>query len=335
MHKLKLSLIIAMLSSGLISGANSYLLPDKLLVSSGNIIFSTVSSQSPSYGFLMNAPDSRFLKYYPSLGVGNYNPLTKAGDTGIIFYSSSADGLVIAPWNSGKKGIRITLTGKVGIGTASPSTQLEVKGIIQVSGNVRVTGNVTVDGSIQNSGTLTDLTGSVRTPAGTVLAYAGTSAPGGWLLCDGSAVSRATYATLFTAIGILHGSGDGSTTFNLPNLAGHFPVGINSSDSTMDVVGKTGGNKTVSGTNLPSHYHSVPNHTHSYLDVYWPENRSSETQENHYGSNDTDNNNGSFEVTRTTDAGGADNTGTATSGVTNSTMNIMNPYLVMRYIIKY
>lgn len=57
-------------------------------------------------------------------------------------------------------------------------------------------------------------------PAGIVSAFAGTTSPSGWLKCDGSAISRTTYADLFAAIGTIYGAGDGSTTFNLPNLTG-------------------------------------------------------------------------------------------------------------------
>lgn len=57
----------------------------------------------------------------------------------------------------------------------------------------------------------------VSAPTGAVMAFAGSSAPEGWLVCDGSAVSRTTYADLFAVIGTTYGSGDGSTTFNLPN----------------------------------------------------------------------------------------------------------------------
>jgi len=57
-------------------------------------------------------------------------------------------------------------------------------------------------------------------PAGLIFPYAGSSVPTGWLYCDGSAVSRTTYAALFTAISTTWGTGDGSTTFNLPNLQG-------------------------------------------------------------------------------------------------------------------
>lgn len=62
-------------------------------------------------------------------------------------------------------------------------------------------------------------------PAGMVAPFAGTSAPSGWLACDGSLVSRTTYATLFAAIGVTWGSGDGSTTFSLPDLRYKFVRG--------------------------------------------------------------------------------------------------------------
>src|SRR5258708_23166136 len=61
-------------------------------------------------------------------------------------------------------------------------------------------------------------------PIGSMIAFGGTSAPsGGWLICNGAAVSRVTYAALFTAIGTAYGNGDGSTTFNLPDMPGRLP----------------------------------------------------------------------------------------------------------------
>jgi microcystin-dependent protein len=62
-------------------------------------------------------------------------------------------------------------------------------------------------------------------PAGAVMTFAMNTAPSGWLKADGSAVSRATYAVLFTAIGTTFGAGDGSTTFNLPDMRGEFARG--------------------------------------------------------------------------------------------------------------
>lgn len=68
-------------------------------------------------------------------------------------------------------------------------------------------------------------------PAGIMQMFAGNTIPAGWLLCDGSAVSRTNYAKLFSAIGTTWGAGDGSTTFNLPNSIGRFAEGASTSGS--------------------------------------------------------------------------------------------------------
>ena len=78
---------------------------------------------------------------------------------------------------------------------------------------------------------LLDLAGALAallTPVGVVECFARAAAPGGWLACDGAAVSRTTYADLFAAIGTAFGAGDGSTTFNLPDLRGEFVRGLDS-----------------------------------------------------------------------------------------------------------
>lgn len=69
---------------------------------------------------------------------------------------------------------------------------------------------------------------SVLPPAGAIMPYAGAAAPTGWLLADGSEVSRSTYSDLFDVCGTTYGAGDGSTTFNLPDLQGKIPVGLDS-----------------------------------------------------------------------------------------------------------
>jgi len=108
------------------------------------------------------------------------------------------------------------------------------------------------DKKVQKSNLIKD-----TVPAGVVDMFAGSTAPSGYLLCDGSAVSRSTYSKLFTAIGTTYGSGDGSTTFNLPNLKGKVAVGLNSADTSFDTLGETGGEKTVTldTTMIPSHHH--------------------------------------------------------------------------------
>ena len=74
-------------------------------------------------------------------------------------------------------------------------------------------------------------------PVGTVVGNARTSVPYGWLNCDGSAVSRTTYADLFAAIGTAYGTGNGSTTFNLPNSDGDMILAV----STAEKFGITDG----------------------------------------------------------------------------------------------
>lgn len=96
-------------------------------------------------------------------------------------------------------------------------------------------------------------------PSGAILQFAGATAPTGYLLCDGSEISRTTYATLFTAISTTYGVGNGSTTFNLPNLKGKVPVGYSSTETEFDTLGETGGAKThtLSTAELASHAHKV------------------------------------------------------------------------------
>ena len=78
---------------------------------------------------------------------------------------------------------------------------------------------------------------STLIPAGTVVATARTDAPSGWLLCDGSAVSRTTYATLFAAINTVYGAGDGTTTFNVPDLTGRVIAGKESTATRLTTAG--------------------------------------------------------------------------------------------------
>ena len=93
-------------------------------------------------------------------------------------------------------------------------------------------------------------------PIGAITSYAGDTAPVNWLICDGRAISRITYADLFDAIGTTYGVGDGSTTFNLPNLKGRVVTGLDLSQTEFDTLGEMGGNKvTKTLWNIPNNYH--------------------------------------------------------------------------------
>lgn len=99
-------------------------------------------------------------------------------------------------------------------------------------------------------------------PAGSVQAFAGSSAPSGWLFCFGQAVSRTTYADLFTAIGTTYGSGDGSTTFTLPDMRGRAVFGKDDMGGsaanrvTNGVSGITGTSLGASGGDQNMHGHT-------------------------------------------------------------------------------
>lgn len=90
--------------------------------------------------------------------------------------------------------------------------------------------------------------------------FAGGLVPQGWLRCDGSEVSRVTYAQLFAEIGTTYGSGDNVTTFNLPDLGGRFPLGQGSGVGlTTRNLGSRGGEEDVTLTvaEMPSHTHDI------------------------------------------------------------------------------
>jgi microcystin-dependent protein len=134
---------------------------------------------------------------------------------------------------------------------------------------------ISVTGSA--SATVLKQAGERLVPAGVILDYGGSSAPGGWLLCYGQAVSRTTYADLFTAIGTAYGAGDSSTTFNLPDLRGRVAAGkddmggsaasrLTSTTMTADgaTLGAVGGTQThvLTTGELASHTHTGGAHTH-------------------------------------------------------------------------
>jgi microcystin-dependent protein len=99
--------------------------------------------------------------------------------------------------------------------------------------------------------------GGIVQPSGMVVATAALTAPDGWLIANGSAVSRTTYAKLFAAIGTQYGAGDGSTTFNLPSLRGRVIVGVDPGQTEFTPQGKTGGTKSIVQTvdQMPAHSH--------------------------------------------------------------------------------
>lgn len=234
-----------------------------------------------------------------------------------------------------------TLISQVGIGTSSPnaSAQLDInsnsKGLltprmtaIQRTGISNPATGLLVYQTDGNSGfyyyngsSWIDLpnTSNSTVPTGTVVSYAGSTAPAGWLLCDGLAINRTTYANLFAAIGSTYGNGNGSSTFNLPDLRGRIVFGVDNMGGTSanrltttggisanNTLGATCGTQSITLTtpNLPTHNHpftggqsttSDNTHSHDYQDAYFAENNSGGVGSNQrYGLSANSDNDNSF-----------------------------------------
>lgn len=151
-------------------------------------------------------------------------------------------------------------------------------------------------------------------PAGSIIQWGSNTAPANWLICDGSAVSRALWPSLFAVIGTTYGAGDGSTTFNLPDLRGRVAVGRDGSQTEFDVLGETGGAK--------SHSHGTTALTAAVWAGFWKVRQAATWTATNSGG-----------VTAPGSSSSMSNSGAAIEGYTDYNSNL-SPYLVTNYIIK-
>lgn len=187
---------------------------------------------------------------------------------------------------------------------------------------VTTVGSVGSNTSIPTEKAIRDLI-NILLPVGMITAYSGASAPSGWLLCDGSAVSRTVYASLFSVINTIYGAGDGTTTFNVPNAKGRVIVGVGQgSGLTNRVLGAIGGEEAhalvLAENGAHTHTGGAHSHTTTISSV------SGGTANNPKGGD-----------------GGAANVGTGSGGAVATTSsgsgtphNTMQPFIVLNYIIK-
>lgn len=219
--------------------------------------------------------------------------------------------------NTTMSDIATALTGSVAADGQTPIT-----GNLQMGSN-KITGMA--DPSASQDATTKSyvdaaLAALITVPSGSMFMWPTVTSPTGWLICNGSAISRTTYAVLFAVIGTTYGVGDGTTTFNLPDLRGRSPFGV----STSYALASTGGSADAV---VVSHTHAAtvtdPGHHHlgSVYNYY-----NGSTGGGGYVS-------GVNQSTATTDSTTGITVANATTGVSATGANL-SPYLAINFIIK-
>jgi len=170
------------------------------------------------------------------------------------------------------------------------------------------------DGKIDNTFLNTTSVLNFLTPVGAITAYATTTAPTGWLVADGSEIASTTYSALFAVIGYTYGGTPGGD-FNLPNLNGRNIIGYGSATTTIDTMGETGGEDThkltADESGLPAHTHTV--NVQSTIGGGLSGVLANSSANLNAGSVTT----------------------SSTSADASSAHNVLDPFIVLRYIIKY
>ena len=177
-----------------------------------------------------------------------------------------------------------------------------------------------------------NIQGLVGVTTGSVIPWGATSVPGGFLECDGSAVSRSTYSALFAVIGTTYGAGDGASTFNVPNVANNVVVGKSNnkalaSTGGADTVTSTGnmggsaGNHTLSTPEIPSHNHPTSGRSQNHNCWTFPGGRGQPAMPK--GTANTNN-----------AGGGGAHTHNLSGTFTGDATSVLQPYLTVVYIIK-
>lgn len=222
--------------------------------------------------------------------------------------------------------------------------------------------NASINGNIVTTNDFYQSTNGILTPlipTGSIIQFGGSVSPSGWLMCNGQEISKTTYSALYSVIGDLYGSPFFSTNFVLPDLRGRTSIGNGNLNGTGSVypLGTSGGSEShvITISEMPSHTHTGTiaesgSHTHSYQDAYFAESGGYKPSSNSvYGTGaGSDYDNGFYFRTETSPyySSTPSNIQTSTSGththtITNSStgsgvaFNLVQPYVVVSYIIRY
>jgi microcystin-dependent protein len=265
----------------------------------------------------------------------NANTASLTGEL-LVGLTAAVGGNITVTGNS-TVGANLTVTGNAIVSAATPSTST-ASGAVTIAGGVGVAGNLNVGGTIVTptmpagtSNTAVATTAFVvqnSIPTGGIMMWSTASAPTGFLLCNGSAISRTAYAALFAVIGTTFGVGDNSTTFNLPDYNNRTPVGAGG----LYALGATGGSKdatVVSHTHTATSVVTDPGHRHTWGFGTEIDDQGSGSSAREYtraaGSDTT--------VIQTATTGISVATTVASAGSSGTDAN-MQPYLAMQFIIK-
>ncbi len=199
-------------------------------------------------------------------------------------------------------------------GALVANTNLSVNGPAQFKAGVTVTAG---DLSVTN-GRIRDKTGFLM-PVGSVMPFAGSTAPAGWLLCDGSSKSTTDYADLYAVIA--HTYGGSGSAFNVPDFRGRGPMGYSSANTSFNTMGKTNGAEThvMTVAEMPSHDHALRADGKATVSY----GNESGDQMDHKGSDGTGNVDPWTTIHNTQSRGGG------------AAFNVLDPYMVLNFIIKY
>jgi len=200
-----------------------------------------------------------------NLGVNQTNPTAKTHITN----TENQNSLQIDDEANDTTPFVVDSLGNVGVQTETPQADLDVNGGVKAD-SIQLTNGATA-GAVLTSDVNGNASWQPVLPAGVIMPFGGVVgvSPNGWLICDGTAVSRTTYANLFAMIGTNYGAGDGTTTFNLPDFRGQFLRGTdngvgNDPDAATRTASNIGGNAgdavgSLQGDEIISH-----NHTEKY-----------------------------------------------------------------------